>query len=82
VRDTAEYATGHVLGARHVAHDQLERRIPEIAKNKNRPVIVYCDGNNRSGRALDALKKLGYARAYNLAGGYAGWKQAGLPVEK
>lgn len=82
VRNAADYARGHLLGARHVAADQLERRIVEIAKNKNRPVIVYCDGGNSSGRALDTLKKLGYARAFNLSGGYGGWKQAGLPVEK
>lgn len=82
VRNAADYARGHILGARHVAPEQLERRIGEIAKNKNRPVIVYCDGGNGSSRALEALQKLGFARGYNLSGGYAGWKQAGLPVEK
>ncbi len=82
VRDAAEFARGHLLGARHLEHDQIERRIAEIAKNKNKPLVVYCDGDNRAGRALDSLKKLGYARVYNLSGGFTGWKQAGLPTEK
>ena len=82
VRDATDYSKGHLLGARHIAHDQLERRIVEVAKNKNRPIIVYDDGGRTAGRALEMLQKLGYSRAYNLTGGYAGWKQAGLPVEK
>lgn len=82
VRDTADYSKGHLLGARHIAHDQLERRIVEVAKNKNRPIIVYDDGGRTAARALEVLQKLGYSRAYNLTGGYGGWKQAGLPVEK
>ena len=82
VRDAVDYARGHLLGARHLAPDQIERRIAEVAKNKNKPLIVYCDGGNGSGRALDSLKKLGYARVYNLSGGYSAWRQAGLPTEK
>jgi rhodanese-related sulfurtransferase len=31
---------------------------------------------------MSTLKKLGFENVYNLAGGFAGWQQAGLPVEK
>jgi rhodanese-related sulfurtransferase len=82
VRGPAEYAKGRLPGAKNIAAADMERRIGEVAKNKSRPVVVYCGGDGRSGRALDAIRKLGFERAYNLTGGYGGWKQAGLPTEK
>ena len=51
-------------------------------KKKDRPVIGYCDGTDRSGKALAALKKQGFTRVANLSGGLKAWQDAGLPVEK
>lgn len=82
VREPGEYAAGHVLGARNVPLARLEAAAGELVKKKDRPVIVYCDGGDRSGKALAALKKLGYTRVANLSGGIGAWQQAGLPVEK
>ena len=44
--------------------------------------VTCCETGNRSSSAIATLKKLGFENVYNLAGGYAGWQQAGLPVEK
>jgi rhodanese-related sulfurtransferase len=82
VRDPAEYATGHVLGAKNLPLARLDAPGGELAKRKDRPVIVYCDGGERSGKATAALKKQGYTRVANLSGGIGAWQQAGLPVEK
>jgi hydroxyacylglutathione hydrolase len=54
----------------------------DVAKRKERPVIVYCDGTERASKAVAALKKQGYTRVVNLSGGLKAWQQAGLPVEK
>ena len=54
----------------------------EVAKRKDRPVIVYCEGGERSSKAVAALKRQGFARVVNLTGGLRAWQQAGLPVEK
>jgi rhodanese-related sulfurtransferase len=80
VRDPGEYGTGHILGAKNVPLSRLGDG--ELAKKKDRPVIVYCDGSDRSSKALSALKKQGYTRVANLSGGLKAWQQAGLPVEK
>ena len=80
VRDPGEYGTGHILGAKNVPLSRLDDG--ELAKRKERPVIVYCDGGERAGKAISALKKQGFARVVNLSGGINAWKQAGLPVEK
>jgi rhodanese-related sulfurtransferase len=82
VREDAEYAKGHIVGARHIPLSQLEARAKELQKYKSKPVITCCETGNRSSSAIATLKKLGFENVYNLAGGYAGWQQAGLPVEK
>ena len=82
VRDAAEYAKGHILGARSAPLADLERRLAELAKFKARPVIVHCESGNRSTNAIGILRRNGFDKACNLAGGLAAWQQAGLPVEK
>jgi rhodanese-related sulfurtransferase len=77
-----EYAAGHVVGARNIPLDQLEANLPNAVKNKNTPVVLVCASGMRSGRAVAVAKKLGYDKAYNLAGGLAAWRSATLPVEK
>jgi rhodanese-related sulfurtransferase len=82
VRDPGEYGAGHILGARNLSVARIEEGGGEIAKRKDRPVIVYCEGTERSAKALGALKKQGFTKAFNLSGGLNAWQQAGLPLEK
>jgi len=82
VREPNEFAAGHVLGAKNLPLARLDASGAELAKKKERPVIVYCDGSERSAKALASLKKQGFTRVANLSGGLAAWQQAGLPVEK
>ncbi len=82
VREPNEFAAGHVLGAKNVPLARLDASGAELAKRKERPLIVCCDGGERSAKALAALKKQGFTRVANLSGGIAAWQQAGLPVEK
>lgn len=82
VREPGEYGAGHILGARNVPLARLAGGATELGKKKDRPVIVYCESGDRSAKALAALKAQGFQRAFNLAGGINGWRQAGLPVEK
>ena len=85
VREPGEYGAGHILGARNVPLAQIDERISsggELAKRKEKPVIVYCDGGERASKAAAVLRKLGFTRVVNLSGGLPGWQQAGLPVEK
>lgn len=80
VRDPGEYGAGHILGAKNVPLSRLGDA--DVAKRKERPVIVYCDGTERASKAVAALKKQGFTRVVNLSGGLRAWQQAGLPVEK
>jgi rhodanese-related sulfurtransferase len=80
VREPGEYAAGHVLGAKSVPLSRLDDG--DLAKRKERPVIVYCDTGERASKAIAALKRQGFARVVNLTGGIKAWQQAGLPIEK
>jgi rhodanese-related sulfurtransferase len=82
VRDTNEFANGHVLGAKNVPLARIEDAGSDLGKRKDRPLILYCDTSSRSGKALSLLKREGFTRVANLSGGIGAWQQAGLPVEK
>jgi rhodanese-related sulfurtransferase len=82
VREPNEYASGHVLGAKNVPLARLVADPSELAKRKERPLIVCCDGGERAGKAASFLRRQGFTRVANLAGGVGAWQQAGLPVEK
>lgn len=82
VCDAAEFAAGHIVGAKNIPLDELEGRLQSVVKNKNLPLILVCQSGARSGRALAVAKKLGYEQAQSLGGGLAAWKAANLPVAK
>ena len=82
VRDPGEYGAGHILGAKNVPLARIDEGSPELAKRKDRPLVVYDDRGDRASKAVGALKKQGFSRVVNLSGGIGAWQQAGLPVEK
>ncbi len=82
VREAAEYAKGHILGAKNVPLGDLGRKLAELERYKARPVILCCESGSRSGGAIAVLRQRGFDKVHNLAGGFGAWQQAGLPVEK
>ena len=82
VREQAEYAQSHILNSRGLPLSQIEARIGDIEKFKDKPVIVYCATGNRSSTAAALMRKRGFSNVVNLSGGFAAWQQAGLPVQK
>jgi rhodanese-related sulfurtransferase len=80
VRETGEWSSGHIQGARHITIAQLEKRMSEIEKFKDRPVIVCCSSGNRSSAACGQLKKGGFEKVFSLGGGISAWIEANLPL--
>ncbi len=81
VCEPAEYAAGHVAGAKSVPLATLENS-NALPKNKAVPVVLVCASGARATRAASLLKKAGYENAHVLAGGLAAWREANLPTEK
>jgi rhodanese-related sulfurtransferase len=78
VRADHEWDAGHIAGASHVPLDEISERAGEI--DKDRPVVLYCRGGNRSSMATAALGAAGYDAA-KLSEGITGWEEEGLPLE-
>jgi rhodanese-related sulfurtransferase len=78
VRTDHEWDVGRIAGATHLPLDELAQRAGEI--DKERPVVLYCRGGNRSTMAAAALEDAGYD-ARKLSEGIVGWVEAGLPVD-
>ena len=82
LRSAEDYAKGHILGAKNIPLAELERRKGELDKHKAKPVIMHCGDGNRAAGGVALLRKNGFSSVHNLAGGYAAWQAAGLPVQK
>lgn len=82
VCEPAEFAAGHVMGAKNVPLAQLEEKLASTVKNKALPLILVCKSGARSSRAVALAKKVGFANVQSLSGGMAAWRSANLPVEK
>lgn len=82
VRESAEYAAGHIGNARHIPLAQLADHLKTLEKFKTRPIIVNCRSGSRSSGAVSILRKNGFNEAFTLRGGTLAWVQAGMPLEK
>ena len=82
VRSPAEFATGHIADAINIPLPELTGRLGELAKYKDKPLLVNCQGGIRSAKGCGVLKNGGFTRIYNLDGGVARWMEAKLPVTK
>jgi rhodanese-related sulfurtransferase len=82
VRTPAEFAEGHVPGARNIPHDAIEGQMSSLEGLKDKDVVVYCRSGKRAGLALETLSKHGFTRLSHLEGDMQGWLAAGRPVEK
>ena len=78
VRDDDEHAAGRIPGSRHIPISALSAEAATI--DRERPVVLYCRGGNRSPMAAQALRASGY-EASNLAGGLLAWAEQGRPLE-
>ena len=80
VRETGEWSSGHITGARHITLAQLDKRLSELDRFKEKPIIVVCATGNRSSSACGQLKKHGFGKVYSLGGGIASWRDSSLPL--
>lgn len=60
--------------------EQLENS-NDLPFSKEERVVLYCGSGNSCSRVAQTLREKGYAGAEALEGGYAAWKDAGLPLE-
>jgi len=81
VRTPGEYRAGHIPGAFHIDHREIESRIGEISGYKTKPVIVYCLSGMRAGMVESYLVEQGFTEVRHLQGDWSEWETNKLPTE-
>lgn len=82
IRSIERFRSGHIIGALHIALDELEDKAEKLLKkHKGSFIIVYDDNGMQGARASTMLRNLQY-KAVNLKGGIAAWNSDNLPLEK
>ena len=82
VREDDERGGGSPAGAIGVARDDLSNRIGGIAPDPRRGILTICASGKRSLLAARTLRDMGYADVASVRGGFARWRQEGLPVDE
>ncbi|MEQ8858689.1 MAG: rhodanese-like domain-containing protein [Pseudomonadales bacterium] len=78
---------GTIPGAVHVPRGMLEfwadpqSRYYRDYFQEGRRTVLFCAGGGRSALAALALQEMGFPRVAHLELGFAGWQDAGRPVE-
>ena len=84
VRESDEFAAGHLPGAIHASRGMLEFKMggnPALnARDIN--IVLYCKTSGRAALAACALHDMGYLNVKSIGGGFDAWAAAGKPVAK
>ena len=76
VREKEESAHGMIANAVSIPRGIVELSIDQVTTDKDKKIVLYCAGGNRSALAAWMLKKMGFRHVISLAGGYRGWMQS------
>ena len=72
VRTAEEHKIKSIPDTDCIPVQEIERRIVELNKYRDKKIIVYCRSGNRSETATKILNKNGF-KAYNMLGGMNDW---------
>lgn len=82
VRTPAEYAEGHLEGAKQLDYLDAEAFDAGVKSlDKANTYYVYCRSGRRSHGACEKMKAQGF-KVFDMEGGYLNWTKQGLPVVK
>ena len=82
IREASEHATGVAKGARLLPMSQLSKRIGEVPKSNDQPVLLICHTQNRSARVAAQLQAAGYTNISYVNGGMSQWAARQWPMVK
>jgi len=71
VREAAEFAFGHVPGAKSIPLGELDGRLSEL--DKDQEIYVICRTGTRSDMAAHMLAENGFKKVYNVLPGMNNW---------
>lgn len=81
IRNSKDFAGGHIVDALNIPFDKVASRIAELEKHKAKTIIVVDAMGQHAGTACRELLKAGFTAA-KLSGGISSWRGDNLPVVK
>jgi hydroxyacylglutathione hydrolase len=78
VRTSREREQKHIDGSLSVPLNRLADHLPSLPKDRR--LLLYCAGGYRSSVAASLLQRSGFHSVAEIAGGFAAWEAANLPV--
>jgi rhodanese-related sulfurtransferase len=80
IRPHDEFEEEHVAGAKNLDYDghEFQKKVNRLDKEKD--YVIYCRSGVRGGYFLEKMKDSGFIEAYNILGGFEGWKGSKLPL--
>jgi hydroxyacylglutathione hydrolase len=82
VRTGFEFRAGHIKGAINAPIWKIMLRLASLPRDKQEEMIVLCELGPRAVMAKALLSFFGHRNMTLLPGHMAGWRRAGLPLEK
>ncbi|MGE3726715.1 MAG: rhodanese-like domain-containing protein [Candidatus Sericytochromatia bacterium] len=82
VRTPEEFAQGRLKNATLMNFYDPDFKTKLEDMNRHQPTILYCRSGNRSGKALEIMRELGFKNVYEVRGGILAWQASGFPVVK
>lgn len=82
VRSGFEFNSGHIPGAIHAPTWRILLKLARLPKEKSAELVITCEHGPRAQMAQGLLNAYGYRNTTLLDGHMAGWRRAGLPLEK
>jgi len=74
VREPEDWRAGTIPGAKTIPRGVLELNIDQVTTDKDRNIVLYCNGGACSALATHMLQRMGFRNVRSLAGGYSAWR--------
>lgn len=82
IRPKQDYDIEHIVDAINLDYNghNFQKKVDKLDKHKS--YIIYCKSGVRGGYFMEKMKESGFKGAYNILGGFVGWKVRKLPTFK
>lgn len=82
IRAKDEFRAGHLPNSINIPARDMQKRMSELDKFKDKPVILICKTGTTAGATGSILTKAGFTKLSKLKGGIMEWQGSNLPLVK
>ena len=82
IRSAADFKAGRVLNSKNIPFAELSKRMDDLQKHRDTPVVLICKTGQTAASAANMLRKDGYTKVYRMTGGMVEWTNQGLPLAR